>query len=85
VALRYRREDAPAPLVIAKGAGELAGRMKILARRRGVPVLENRPLARLLFLRGALDAPIPQAAYPQVARMLAWAYALRETRPELRA
>jgi flagellar biosynthetic protein FlhB len=85
VALRYRRETAPAPLVTAKGAGELAGRMKILARRHGVPVLENRSLARLLFLRGELDAPIPQAAYAQVARMLAWAYALRETKLELRA
>ncbi len=78
VALRYRREEMSAPQVLAKGAGELAGRMKRIARRRGVPIVENRPLARQLFLRGELDAPIPEAAYAEAARVLAWAYALRE-------
>jgi flagellar biosynthetic protein FlhB len=85
VALRYRREELPAPQVIAKGAGELAARMKRLARRHGVPVVEDRPLARRLFLRGALDAPIPQAEYPRVAQVLAWVYALRDLRRERRA
>jgi flagellar biosynthesis protein FlhB len=80
VALRYRRDSMPAPQVIAKGAGELALRMKQLARRHGVPVAENRPLARALFLRAALDAPIPTQNYPAVARVLAWVYALRELR-----
>jgi len=80
VALRYRREEHPAPQLIAKGAGELAARMKRLARRHGVPVVEDRPLARHLFLRGALDAPIGAAEYPRVARILAWVYALRELR-----
>jgi flagellar biosynthesis protein FlhB len=78
VALRYRREEMNAPRVLAKGAGELAGRMRRIARRRGVPILENRPLARQLFLHGQLDAPIPEAAYAEAARVLAWAYALRE-------
>jgi flagellar biosynthesis protein FlhB len=82
VALRYRREELAAPRLIAKGAGELAARMKLLARRHGVPVVENRPLARRLFLRGGLEAAIPQAEYPQVARVLAWVYALRELRRE---
>ena len=80
VALRYRRETMRAPQVLAKGAGELAQRMKRLARRRGVPVIENRPLARRLFLEAALEAAIPEWAYPQVARALARAYALRAAR-----
>jgi len=80
VALRYRREELPAPQLIAKGAGELAARMKRLARRHGVPVVEDKPLARRLFLRGALDAPIGPAEYPRVAKILAWVYALRELR-----
>jgi flagellar biosynthetic protein FlhB len=80
VALRYRPEELPAPRLIAKGAGDLAARMKLLARRHGVPVVENRPLARRLFLRGGLDAAIAQEEYPQVARVLAWVYALRELR-----
>jgi flagellar biosynthetic protein FlhB len=78
VALRYRREEMTAPQVLAKGAGDIAERMKRLARRHSVPIVENRPLARLLFLKGVLDAPIPQAAYAETARVLAWVYALRE-------
>jgi flagellar biosynthetic protein FlhB len=48
-------------------------------------VVENRPLARELFLRAGLEAAVPQAAYPQVARVLAWVYALRELRRGARA
>jgi flagellar biosynthetic protein FlhB len=82
VALRYRTREMTAPQVLAKGAGELAGRMKLLARRHRVPIVENRALARALFLGAELDAPIPQAAFAEVARLLAWVYALREMRPE---
>ena len=74
------RGEMSAPQVLAKGAGELAGRMKRIAQRRGVPIVENRPLARQLFLHGELEAPIPEAAYAEAARVLAWAYALRELR-----
>ena len=80
VALLYRREEMGAPQVIAKGAGELAQRMATLARRHGVTVVENRGLARALFLRAELDEPIPPATYPEAARVLAWVYALRELR-----
>ena len=77
VALRYRREEAAAPRVIAKGAGELAARMRELARRHRVPIVENRPLARTLFVKCRLDQAIPAGAFPQTARILAWVYALR--------
>lgn len=77
VALRYRREAMAAPQLLAKGAGELAERMRRIARRRGVPVLENKPLARGLFLKVPLEAAIPEWAYAEAARALAWAYALR--------
>jgi flagellar biosynthetic protein FlhB len=80
VALAYRRESMAAPQVIAKGAGELAQKMKALARRHGVAVAENRPLARALFLEAALDSAIPRERYAATARVLAWAYALREAR-----
>jgi flagellar biosynthetic protein FlhB len=84
VALLYRREDMAAPQVIAKGAGELAQHMKRLAQRHGVPIMQNRPLARELW-RAALDDAVPQPAYPAVARVLAWAYTLRELRRGARA
>ena len=78
VALVYRPEEMSAPRLIAKGAGELAERMKAVARRHGIPLVENRPLARALFLRTELESAIPAAQYPTVARVLAWVYALRE-------
>jgi flagellar biosynthetic protein FlhB len=79
IALRYRREESPAPQLIAKGAGDLAQRMKLLARRHGVPLVENRPLARRLF-HGRLGGAVAPDEYPAVARVLAWAYALRDMR-----
>jgi flagellar biosynthetic protein FlhB len=82
IALVYRRETMQAPEVAAKGAGDLAQRMKALARRHGVPMMENRPLARALFVHGRLEAPIPAERYAEVARVLAWAYALRALRRE---
>lgn len=85
VALRYRREEGAAPRVLAKGAGELARRMRRLAQRHGVPVVENRKLARALFLRAELDAAIPEAVFAEAARALAWAYALRDLRREAAA
>jgi flagellar biosynthetic protein FlhB len=85
VALAYRAGEMAAPQVLAKGAGELAARMRALARRHGVPLVEDRPLARRLFLGAQIDAPIPQDAYAAAARALAWVFALRELRRAGRA
>jgi flagellar biosynthetic protein FlhB len=82
VALLYRREKMSAPQMIAKGAGEMAQRMTKLARRHGVTVVENRRLARALFLRAKLDEPIPPATYPEAARVLAWVYSLRDLKKQ---
>jgi flagellar biosynthetic protein FlhB len=79
VALLYRRDTMAAPQVIAKGSGEAAAQMRELARRHGVPVVRNPTLARALF-HGRLDASVPEALYPTVARVLAWCYAQREAR-----
>jgi flagellar biosynthetic protein FlhB len=81
VALSYRRGEMPAPQVIAKGAGELAAQMRAFARRSGVPVVENRALARSLYREVDIDRPIPESLYAQVARVLTWVYAMRRLRP----
>jgi flagellar biosynthetic protein FlhB len=81
VALSYRRGEMNAPQVIAKGAGELALRMRVVARRSGVPVVENRGLARSLYRTVDLDRSIPETLYAQVARILTWVYAVRPARP----
>jgi len=77
VALKYERGKSPAPCVIAKGSGEMALRMRELARRSGVPTLENRPLARLLFRTVPLEGAVPPETYAEVARVLTWAYRLK--------
>lgn len=79
VALMYRKETMAAPLVIAKGAGEMAGQMRVLARRHHVPIVENRTLARALFARAEVEQKIPDEFFGAVARLLVWVYALRGT------
>ena len=80
VALRYRDAEMPAPQVLAKGAGDLALRMREIARRHGVPVVENRALARELFFQVGSDHYVPEKLYPAVARILVWVLAMRDAR-----
>lgn len=67
VALEYRRGEMPAPKLISKGAGDVALRMRELAFRYRVPVIEDAPLARRLFRFVELDDFIPEETYPAVA------------------
>jgi flagellar biosynthetic protein FlhB len=71
VALRYVRGEMTAPHVIAKGEGLWVQRMRELARARGIPILERRPLARQLYRYAAIDRPIPYDTYTEVARVYA--------------
>ena len=70
VALRYG-PGQPAPMVVARGQGGLAERIKALARRHGIPVREQAPLARALYAACPLGASIPPALYQAVAVILA--------------
>jgi flagellar biosynthetic protein FlhB len=69
VALRYDAAEMAAPQVASRGAGDLARRIKALAIRSNVILVEDPPLARALYRRAALDAPIPETLYPQVAAL----------------
>jgi flagellar biosynthetic protein FlhB len=77
VALRYERGVTAAPRVVAKGEGFVAERIKELARRHGVPVVERRPLARALFKAVAIGQEIPRELFYVVAEVLAYVYRLR--------
>jgi len=70
VALRYRRGFDRAPLVVAKGAGEGAERIKMVARLAAVPVMENKPLARALFKVTEVGDHIPRQFYRAIAEVL---------------
>jgi len=71
VALRYRRGFDQAPLVVAKGAGENAHRIIAVARLAAVPVMENKPLARVLFKATEVGDYIPRQFYRAIAEVLA--------------
>jgi flagellar biosynthesis protein FlhB len=77
VALRYRSGEDRAPRVVAKGRGELAERIRGLARAAGVPILPEPPLARLLHKLVAEGREVPAALYHAVAEVLAYVYRLR--------
>jgi flagellar biosynthetic protein FlhB len=76
VALKYRREEMSAPTVVAKGSGFIAEKIKEIARKHRVPVVEDRPLARALF-KLQINSIIPADLYRAVAKILAYIYNLR--------
>ena len=78
VAIRYDREKGGAPIVVAKGAGFVAEKIRELARKSGVPVLENKPLARTLYKTVRIGMEIPADLYKAVAEVLAYVYRLRK-------
>ena len=78
VALKYDSLQMAAPQVVAKGAGHVAERIKKLARENGIPVIENRPLARSLYRLVEVGRNIPETLYQAVAQILAHVYRLRE-------
>ena len=78
LAIQYKRGQMAAPLLLAKGAGDMALKMKEVARRHGVPILENKPLARGLFREVDVNEWIPDAYYGAVAKALVWAFKVRQ-------
>ena len=78
VALRYDREKMDAPLVVAKGADEVALRIREVARSHGIPLAESPLLARWLSANVDLGASVPPRLYAIIAQMLAWAYACQQ-------
>ncbi len=74
VALRYDREREEAPVVIAKGADYLAEKIKEIARENDVKIVENVPLARMLYHNVELLEQIPPQLYEVVAGVLAEVY-----------
>jgi len=74
VALKYERGLDKAPVVLAKGENGFARRIKELAAEHSVPMVENRPVARMLYALGRVDEPIPAELYQAVAEILAFVY-----------
>jgi flagellar biosynthetic protein FlhB len=77
IALRYEPGKDAAPIVLAKGADEIALRMREEARARHVPIVEDRPLARAMFATAKAGRPIPVELYEAVARVIAHVMRIR--------
>ena len=80
VALKYDTEVADAPYVVAKGQDFLARKIKDEAREAGVEIVENKPLARMLYHNVDIGGLIPPELYQAVAEVLAFVMNLRERR-----
>ena len=76
IALRYRKDEGGAPRVLAKGKGVLAEAMRDTARGNGVPIVQDIPLARLLYKKVKVGGAVPADTYKAVAAILAFVYRL---------
>ena len=85
VAIRYDVQTMKAPIVVAKGAGLVAQRIRRLALENNIPIVERKALAQVLYRDVELNQPIPVAEYAAVAEVLKYVYELKGVRlPSLR-
>ncbi len=77
VAIKYDPDVNEAPVVLAKGADYLAQRIKEIARENKIEIVENKPLARMLYANVDIDAEVPPELYQAVAEVLAYVYHLQ--------
>ncbi|HBK85196.1 MAG TPA: flagellar biosynthesis protein FlhB [Firmicutes bacterium] len=80
IALKYDPEQADAPIVLAKGQGYLAGKIKEIAASHSIAIVENRPLAQTLFKAVDVGEAIPPQFYQAVAEVLAFVFRIQGRR-----
>jgi flagellar biosynthetic protein FlhB len=77
IAIQYDAAEMLAPIVVAKGAGHVAQRIRKLAQEHSIPIVERKPLAQALFRDVDVGKPIPDKLYAAVAEVLAYVYQLK--------
>jgi flagellar biosynthetic protein FlhB len=77
IAIQYDPNEMAAPIVVAKGAGEVAKRIRKIALENDVPIVEKKPLAQALYRDVDVGKPIPSEKYAAVAEVLAYVYQLK--------
>jgi len=82
VGIRYRSEESPLPRICAMGAGIRARIIRETAMAEGIPIMEDKPLARALYAEGKIDDIIPDSLIEPVAEVLKWAKQLEDARKE---
>jgi flagellar biosynthetic protein FlhB len=84
VALRYEAKTMEAPVMVAKGADNLAEKIREIARAYGVPIVRRPELARTIYSTVKLGNPIPETLFVAVAEVLAMIYRLRRIKANSR-
>jgi len=82
IALRYNREENPAPLVVAKGMDVIALKIRKVAEENRIPVIENKALARALYEAVQVDQVIPAEFFRPVAEIIYFLQSKQAPRPE---
>jgi len=77
VALRYDENRMRAPVIVAKGADEIAARIREIATENRVPLFEAPPLARVLYRSVDIGTEVPAALYVAVAQVLTYIFQLK--------
>lgn len=80
IALRYDRKTMKAPKIVAKGSRLNALKIREIATANQVPIIENKPLARMMFKHGRVGGEVPAELYAAVAEILAWVYRVNRFR-----
>lgn len=78
VAIKYEPELNKAPVVLAKGEDHLAQKIRELAKENRIEIVENKPLARMLYANVEVGSEIPPELYQAVAEILAMVYNMKE-------
>lgn len=77
-AIKYDKDAADAPILLAKGADFLAQKIKEIAKENNIEIVENKPLARMLYYNVEVGAEIPPELYQMTAEVLAYVYGLKK-------
>jgi len=77
-AIKYDKDVADAPILIAKGADYVAEKIKAVAKENKIEIVENKPLARMLYYNVELGQEVPAELYQMTAEVLAYVYGLKK-------
>jgi flagellar biosynthetic protein FlhB len=79
IAIQYDQKSMSAPVVVAKGEDHIARKIREIAEENGIPLVENKPLARALMQQVEIGESIPEDLYRAVAEVLAFVYKLKKS------
>lgn len=77
IAMRYEPREGDSPVVVAKGKRLIAARIKQIAIENGIPIVEDKPLARTMYDKVVVGFPIPADFFAAIAEIMAYVYRLK--------